>query len=322
MDCWGVSESSGQGMIVLGTRGSALALAQAEMTEAALKRAWPDLQVERRIIKTTGDRRTDVPLSEVAQAEHMDKGVFIKELEVALQEGEVNVAVHSLKDMPSVLEGEFAIAAVLPRAPVADVLLTRQAGGLESLPAGATVATSSVRRQRLLQWQRPDLKVADIRGNVPTRIRKLHEDSGLDGILLAEAGLVRLGLLGDGKVLSEGRTAYAEVLGVEAFPPAAGQGAVALEVRAGDELAQELARAVNDPVTMMRVSAERKFLALLGAGCETPVGVITEVEGDDLRLRAVVFEDGESEPLVGEVRGDKEKAEALATRLLSEITRG
>lgn len=317
-----MSERVGQRRLVLGTRGSALALAQAEMTEAALKEAWPDLEVERRIIRTTGDRRTDVPLSEVAHAEHLDKGVFIKELEVALEDGEVDVAVHSMKDMPSVLEDGFAVAAVLPRAPIADVLLTGHEGGLGGLPDGATVATSSVRRQRLLQWLRPDLRVVDIRGNVPTRIRKLHENSELDGILLAEAGLRRLGLLKEGKVVSEGRAAHADVLNVEEFPPAAGQGAVALEVRAGDELAHQLVGPVNDPETMVRVGAERKFLELLGAGCETPVGVVTGVAGAELRIKAVVFEDGEPEPLMGEVRGEKEDSDALVSRLLTEMTRG
>ena len=131
--------------IVLGTRGSALALAQAELTEVALAEAHPDLEVVRRIIKTTGDRRTDVPLAEVAKAEgHLDKGVFIKELEVALEAGEIDLAVHSLKDMPSELEAPFAIGAVLPRAPVGDVLIAKAPGGLASLPVGATVATSSV----------------------------------------------------------------------------------------------------------------------------------------------------------------------------------
>ena len=151
-----------------------MAVGGEEVTEAALREAHPELAIERRVIKTSGDRRTDVPLSEVARAEgHLDKGVFIKELELALQGGEIDVAVHSLKDVPSELEESFAIGGVLPRAPVADVLITKLDGGLEGLPGGATVATSSVRRQRILQWLRPDLKVADIRGNVP-KIGRAH----------------------------------------------------------------------------------------------------------------------------------------------------
>jgi hydroxymethylbilane synthase len=199
--------------IVLGTRGSALALAQAEMTEAALQAAHPGLEIERRVIKTTGDRRTDVPLAEVAKAEgHLDKGVFIKELEVALAAGEIDVAVHSLKDVPSDLEDGFALAAVLERAPVGDVLVTKAPGGLKALGEGAVVATSSVRRQRMLHSGRADLEVVDIRGNVPTRLRKLAEQEELDGLILAEAGLVRLGLLSEGMVKSGGAELYAETL--------------------------------------------------------------------------------------------------------------
>ena len=200
MDCETVREKAGQGRIVLGTRGSALALVQAGMVEEALRRAWPGLEIERRIIKTTGDQRTDVPLSEVAQVAQVDKGIFIKELELALEAGEIDVAVHSLKDVPSVLEEDFAIAAVLPRAAVRDVLVTTEEGGLGGLRKGATVATSSVRRRRLLESLRPDLRVVDIRGNVPTRIRKLHESGEIDGLLLARAGLARLGLLEAGLV--------------------------------------------------------------------------------------------------------------------------
>jgi hydroxymethylbilane synthase len=299
-----------------------LALAQAEMTEAALRAAHPALEIERRVITTTGDRRTDVPLSDVAKAEgHLDKGVFIKELEAALEEGEIDVAVHSLKDMPSELESRFEIAAVLPRAPVGDVLLTKGKGGLAGLKQGATIATSAVRRQRLLRWMRPDLKVTDIRGNVPTRIRKLHESGEIDGILLAEAGLMRLGLLVDGEVRSDGQVAHAAVLDVETFLPAAGQGAVALEIRAGDEAVRALAGAINHDATFDAVTAERKFLELLGAGCETPVGVQSRLEGEELLLRAVVFEDGEAEPLQAEARGHRSDPGALARRLVGNLSR-
>lgn len=308
--------------IVLGTRGSALALAQAEMTEAALREAHPELAIECRVIKTSGDRRTDVPLSEVARAEgHLDKGVFIKELELALQGGEIDVAVHSLKDVPSELEEGFAIGGVLPRAPVADVLITKLDGGLEGLPGGATVATSSVRRQRILQWLRPDLKVADIRGNVPTRIRKFHESSELQGVLLAEAGLLRLGLLEDGMVKSEGAVAAAEVLNPDHFLPAAGQGAVALEIRAHDEALRQLVTAVNHQDTLDAVTVERKFLELLGAGCDTPVGVLSRLEGAELAMRVLVFEEGEGEPLQAEATGPREEPEDLAQQLVDNLSR-
>ncbi len=313
--------SAEQRKIVLGTRGSALALAQAEMTERALREAHPALEVVRKIIKTTGDRRIDVPLSEVAQAEgHLDKGVFIKELELALEGGEIDLAVHSLKDVPSALEEGFAIGAVLPRAPICDVLITKGGGGLQGLPAGATVATSAVRRQRILQWLRPDLKVADIRGNVPTRIRKLHA-SELSAILLAEAGLVRLGLLEEGVVISEGRSAPAEVLCPEEFLPAAGQGAVALEIRAGDEGLAGLLEALNDQETLEAVTLERKFLELLGAGCDTPVGVLSRVKKETLAMRVLVFEDGEEDPLGAEAEGPRGEPETLAQQLVENLLR-
>ncbi|MED5417514.1 MAG: hydroxymethylbilane synthase, partial [Verrucomicrobiota bacterium] len=322
-----MSEKAGQGTIVLGTRGSALALVQADMVEEALRRAWPGLEIERRIIKTTGDQRTDVPLSEVAQVAQVDKGIFIKELE--LEAGEIDVAVHSLKDVPSVLEEGFAIAAVLPRAAVRDVLVTTEERGLRGLRKGAKVATSSVRRRRLLESLRPDLRVVDIRGNVPTRIRKLHESGEIDGLLLAQAGLARLGLLGDGLVESEGKEAYAEELDEKSFVPAGGQGAVALEIRSGDDGALATCEAVNDTESMLTVRAERSFLTLLGAGCDTPVGVNgTMIRKDDegggtgdLLLRAVVFEDDEPEPLVGEVSGAGEDSEGLAARLLAGLAR-
>ena len=311
--------------IILGTRGSALALAQVEMAESALRAVFPDLDIERRVIKTTGDRRTDIPLSEVARAADMDKGVFTKELEVALHDGEIDIAVHSLKDMPSLLDEEFLIAAVLPRASRKDVLIGKKPGGLAGLRQGARVATSSVRRRRLLEWMRPDLEVVDIRGNVPTRIRKLHESGELEGILLAKAGLCRLELLRDGLVESDGEMGYAEELDETAFVPAAGQGAVALEIRAGDPDPLIVCEAVNDINTMRIVAAERSFLALLGAGCETPVGVAGEVdneakekeEPEEILLRGVVFEDGEDVPLRGEVSGAGDDPEGLAKRLLA-----
>ena len=154
--------------IHIGTRGSELALVQATATEAALAAMFPDLPLERVIIKTTGDRRTDVSLANVAKAEGIfDKGVFIKELELALDDGSIDIAVHSLKDLPTVLEPRFALAAVLERAPVRDVLVTRDGTSLETLPAGARVGTSSVRRARQVEMLRPDLKVVDLRGNVP-----------------------------------------------------------------------------------------------------------------------------------------------------------
>ena len=307
--------------IMVGTRGSALALAQVEMAEDALRTAFPGLAIERKIIKTTGDRRTDIPLSEVARAAEMDKGVFIKELEVALQDGEIDIAVHSLKDMPSLLDEQFSVAAVLPRASRKDVLITKEGAGLEGIHRGGRVATSSVRRRRLLEVIRPDIEVVDIRGNVPTRIQKLRESEELEGLLLAKAGLCRLGLLHDGVVDSGGDVLHVTELDEAVFVPAAGQGAVGLEIRSRDLNALTVCKEVNDSNTMRVVAAERCFLSLLGAGCETPVGVAGTVAEDgkpeEIRLRAVVFEDGENVPLRGEVLGSGDDPEGLAAKLLA-----
>ena len=170
--------------LIVGTRGSALALVQADMTEKLLAKAFPNTQIIRNVIVTTGDRRTDVPLSDVAKVEGvLDKGVFTKELEIALENGEIDLAVHSLKDVPTVLPEGFEIVSVLERAPVNDVIITKSAGGLDALKQGATVATSSVRRQKMLLHMRPDLNLVDMRGNVPTRLRKLAENDELDGII-------------------------------------------------------------------------------------------------------------------------------------------
>ena len=310
------------GRVVVGTRGSALALAQADMTESALRAAVPGIEIERKIIKTTGDRRTDVPLIDVAKAEgHLDKGVFIKELEVALEAGEIDLAVHSLKDVPSDLEEGFAIAGVLPRAPVGDVLVTKEAGGLAGLPAGAAVATSSVRRQRMLRSMRGDLRVVDIRGNVPTRLRKLAEQAELGGLILAEAGLVRLGLIEEGLVKSDGHELRAERLDGERFLPAAGQGAVALEVRADDGAMRELCGMLNHAGTEAAVTAERAFLLLLGAGCETPVGVRTEIVDGMLRMWAKVFEDDHEEPLEAMAEGSVDDVRTVAKLLRENLRR-
>jgi hydroxymethylbilane synthase len=229
----------------IGTRGSELALVQATATENALAAAFPDLTIERRIIKTTGDRRTDVSLAAVAKAEGIfDKGVFIKELESALDDGTIDIAVHSLKDLPTVLEPRFALAAVLPRAGLRDVLVTRDGGGFDSLPAGARIGTSSVRRARQVGFLRHDLKVVDLRGNVPTRLEKLLAAKDHDAILLAEAGLVRLGYLpesaadGEPEPVLDMPGLFALRLDESVFYPAAGQGAVGLEVRSGDNRSQ------------------------------------------------------------------------------------
>lgn len=280
--------------IRIGTRGSALALKQAEMTEAALASAFPELEVERVIITTTGDRRTDVALNEVAKAEGVwDKGVFIKELEVALQNDEIDIAVHSLKDLPTVLEEQFVLAGVLERAPVRDVFIGKVAW--DDLKAGHVVGTSSVRRAKQLVDLKSGIEVCDLRGNVPTRLEKLAEGE-MDGILLAEAGLHRLGYKIDQPMEVLGKTLVAHCLPEEEFFPAAGQGAVGFETRAADGASQEIVSALNHLQTWQRVTAERQFLELLDAGCHTPVGVWTELKGAQIQMGARVYPEAGGEP--------------------------
>jgi hydroxymethylbilane synthase len=304
---------------VVGTRGSELALVQATATETALAAAYPDMSFVRSVIKTTGDRRTDVSLAEVAKAEGtFDKGVFIKELEQALDDGSIDIAVHSLKDLPTVLDARFALAAVLERAPVRDVLVTLDAGGLEALPAGARVGTSSVRRARQVRFLREDLVVVDLRGNVPTRLEKLASGGNHDAILLAEAGLVRLGFLpeqaaGDGPEPVIGMPGlHATRLTEDTFFPAAGQGAIGLESRADDARSLVLAETIGHADTWKRITAEREFLRLLDGGCHTPVGVYSTLADDQIHLRARVFPESEGPPRTGEATGTDPIATALA----------
>lgn len=303
---------------VVGTRGSELALVQAAATEAALAAAFPGMTFERRIIKTTGDRRTDVSLADVAKAEGtFDKGVFIKEIEEALDAGEIDIAVHSLKDLPTVLGKRFALAAVLERAPVRDVLVTRQPGGLEALPVGAKIGTSSVRRAKQIEWLRPDIVTADLRGNVPTRLRKLAEGDTYDAILLAEAGLVRLDFIpadaaGDAPETVAGIPGlFVNRLAESRFFPAAGQGAIALEVRAGDARSRVLAETIGHRETWLRIAAEREFLRLLDGGCHTPVGVYSSISDGEIHLAARVFPEAGGTPKSGETRG----ADPISTAL-------
>ena len=309
--------------LVVGTRGSALALVQAGMTEGLLRAAFPEAEIVRKVITTTGDRRTDVSLAEVAKVEGVfDKGVFIKELEIALENGEIDVAVHSLKDVPTVLEDQFEITSVLERAPVADVLITKQPGGLATLPQGAKVASSSCRRQKMLRWIRPDIEMVDIRGNVPTRLRKLAENPDIDGIILAEAGLVRLGYNATGEMSTEAGSVYGEAVHSESFLPAAGQGAVGIEVRKGDDVSAAFVRAINHAPTMTMITAEREFLRLLNGGCHTPVGVVTQIFGDSLMMEGIVFPEGDAigDPMTAEVSGPQSDPLKVAQTLFKSLS--
>ena len=307
--------------VILGTRGSELALMQTTMVTGALQEAVAGLKVEREIIHTIGDKRTDLRFADFhgGAVPLADKGIFIKELEVALDEGRVHAAVHSLKDVPSELEDRFQIAAVLPRAPIEDVLITREAVSLETLKLGARVGTSSVRRARQLKWLRPDVQIVEIRGNVATRVRKVLGEEPLDAVMLAAAGLLRLGLMNaaKGELVMDGVKLAALALDPMVFLPAAGQGAVAVECLTGSGEVRELMRGINDAETEVRVSAEREFLRILGAGCQTPVGAHTWVEAGQLHMRVRVFneQDEAAVPVEREGKARVEEAMGLAGEL-------
>lgn len=300
----------------IGTRGSALALKQAEMTEVALAVAFPGLEVERVIITTTGDRRTDVALSEVAKVEGVwDKGVFIKELEIALETGEIDVAVHSLKDLPTVLEEEFVLAGVLERAPVRDAFIGKISWN--DLGEGSLVGTSSARRAQQLIDLKPGLEVCDLRGNVPTRLRKLAESETMDGIMLAEAGLRRLGYSVGNVLEIEGVALQVHCLPEKEFYPAAGQGAVGFEIRSDDSESRDIISALNHQKTWDRVTAERGFLELLSAGCNTPVGVWCEISEGLVTMGARVYPETGGEPTRAEVSAPLAEAAQLLFQELS-----
>ncbi|MBE2284799.1 MAG: hydroxymethylbilane synthase [Prosthecobacter sp.] len=307
--------------VILGTRGSELALTQTTMVTAALQNAHPQLHIERQIIQTSGDKRQDLRFSEFSGVANVDKGIFIKELEIALENRQIDAAVHSLKDVPSDLAAGFTIAAVLSRAPIEDVLITRDPHTLDSLPKGARVGTSSVRRAAQLKFLRPDLEIVEIRGNVPTRVKKVLGENALDAVLLAAAGLLRLGLLNANlsRIHIEGQTLCALVLDPVKFLPAAGQGAIAIECRAGDDAVIQAIRSLNHAETESRVTAEREFLKILGAGCQTPVGAHTWVKDSRLHMAVRVFNEANlaAPPVEREASRPVEEAKQLAADLVA-----
>jgi hydroxymethylbilane synthase len=285
--------------IRIGTRGSLLARWQAEYVKRRLEARGH--QVSQVVITTTGDRLLDRRLEAVG-----GKGAFLKEIEEALQAREVDLAVHSLKDVPTVLPEGLELVAMLERADPRDALLS--AGpGLDELPRGARVGTTSLRRQAQLGAARPDLVVADLRGNVDTRVRRLREGA-FDAILLAMAGLVRLGR--DSEVT--------EALDPRAFVPAPGQGTIALECRADDAAVRQATATLHHEPTARAVTAERAFLATLGGGCNVPLGAHATGEGEGLHMVGFVARVDGSGMLRGEGQGDDptELGVALARDLL------
>jgi len=299
--------------MTLGTRGSDLARAQTFLVEKAIRSEHPNATIETKIISTRGDT------SKIVDIAAGRKGLFTAEIERALLANEVDVAVHSAKDLPSQTSPGAQIAAVLPRAPINDVLISKHSGGLDSLPHGATVATGSVRRQRQLHWKRADIKVVDLRGNVPTRLRKLAENEW-DGIVLARAGLERLGFSPTQKDIGfEGGQFFVEILPCEIFLPAGGQGIIALQIRADDQTTKAFLKSVNDPQTLLCLRAEREFLSRLHGDCNFPVGVHATISNEKMKLRAQLFEGESPTPRQAEVEGESDEGDQLAAELLRKI---
>ncbi|MBC7894204.1 MAG: hydroxymethylbilane synthase [Cytophagaceae bacterium] len=253
--------------LTIGTRRSALALAQTGLISRMLQSLYPALEVKQELIVTRGDRILDRPIAQID-----GKGVFVEEIEEALRTGRIDLAVHSAKDLPSQLPADMCIACVPGRADARDVLVSRS-GTLEALASGATIGTSSPRRIGQLRQRRPDLDVRSIRGNIDTRLRRLDEGA-YDAIVLAAAGLDRLGL----------SDRITTAFDPDAFIPAVGQGALALEARTGDSFLHDLVAPLEHAASRCALEAERAFLGTVGGGCSAPVGAHASLHGDTLRM--------------------------------------
>ncbi|HLY92443.1 MAG TPA: hydroxymethylbilane synthase [Candidatus Angelobacter sp.] len=291
----------------IGSRGSQLALWQANHVASLLREQGHTVEIE--IIKTTGDKILDVALAKVGT-----KGMFTKEIEEALAEKRVDLAVHSLKDVPTELASEFMLAAIMKREDPRDAFISVKYAALDELPRGAKVGTSSLRRQCQLKAMRPDLEIFPLRGNVDTRLRKL-ESGEYDAIILAAAGVHRLGL--DQHVRSR--------ISADVMCPAVGQGALAIEIRRDDQQTQTLLNFLNDPATRQAIECERALLGSLGGGCQVPIGAYAEKREGRLHLRAMVGRPDGSEILREHATGDdaeklgRDTAQSLLNRGAEQI---
>ncbi len=289
----------------IGTRGSPLALAQAYETRDRLAAAHslPEDAFHVEVIKTTGDQVQDRALSEIG-----GKGLFTKEIEEALLDGRIDIAVHSMKDMPTVLPDGLVIDCLLPREDVRDAFVSERHGALTDLPAGAVVGSSSLRRRAQLLNRRPDLQVVEFRGNVQTRLRKLA-DGVAEATFLAVAGLNRLGHA----------DLAAKAIPVDQMLPAVAQGAIGVEQRAGDDATAGLLAAIDDAPTGQQLAAERAFLAGLDGSCRTPIAGLAELQGDELWFRGEIIRPDGSEQVATERRGPISDAAAMGADAAEEL---
>lgn len=285
--------------IRIGTRESALAVWQARWVQQRLAGCWPEYHFELVGMKTKGDKILDTALARIG-----DKGLFIKELEQAMLRGEIDLAVHSMKDLPTKLPAGLFVAAVCPREYPGDVLVSRRGLALQQLPPGARIGTSSLRRQAQLKHYRPDLQFVTVRGNVQTRLRKLQELE-LDALVLACAGLVRLGL----------QEHITQRLPYDIVLPAVGQGSIGVEARQDDDFIINLLRPLDHPPSRAAITAERAFLQRLEGGCQVPIGALGLVDGERLTLQGVVAALDGRELVRDSITGSTAAAQELGVQL-------
>lgn len=283
----------------IGTRQSLLALWQSNFIAGELRKEYPNCEVTLKKIVTKGDRILDVPLAQIG-----GKGLFTKEIEEELLDGTVDLAVHSLKDMPTVLPEGLCLTVITSRANVGDAFVSNKYNSFAELPQGAVLGTSSLRRRAQLLAARPDLKIVDLRGNVDTRLRKLDEGN-MDAIILAAAGLQRLGH-GD---------RIKEIIPTSVCLPAVGQGALAIECRTDNTEVREMLAFLNDKATKQATDAERAFLGLVEGGCQVPIGVHAEVQDNEIKIEAIIASLDGSTVLRNTISGDAEKAVELGQKL-------
>ena len=289
--------------IIIGTRGSKLAIWQAQWVKSSLLALYPRLSVELRIIKTTGDIVFDTPLSEIP-----DNAFFTREIENHLLDGSIDLAVHSLKDLPAESTPGLRLAAVTARVDPADVLISKGDLTLEQLPKNAVILTGAPRRRAQLLHYRPDLHIADVRGNVPTRLRKLDE-SNAHALIIAAAGLIRLDL----------QSRITQRLAPADFPPAPGQGALALEIRSDDTATAELLISLNDHHSRCATTAERTVLSHLRAGCRVPIGAYARIEDRELSLLTQLFDTDGQNLLTACAAGPTESPEQLGRLVAQQL---
>lgn len=289
--------------MIIGSRGSRLALWQANWVKERVEQTYPNLKLSIDIIKTTGDKMADVPLGRIGV-----KGLFTKEIEEALLEKKIDLAVHSLKDMPTEWPAGLTIAAITEREDPRDALIAKNIKRFSELPQGAIVGTSSLRRQCQIRHWRPDLRVVDLRGNVDTRLKKL-ESNDLQAIVLASAGLIRLGC----------RDRITEVLSTDLIMPAIGQGALAIQTREDDLRVKELISFLSHPPTEAAAKAERAFLKRLGGGCQAPIAAYAKIEDRRLSLAGLIATPDGRLFLRDEISGDISRGEPLGYRLAERL---